>query len=182
MREIYDGRYAVDIEGKVYSLRNNAGNIRKSPLCLKERIGRAGYSSLCLYVPNNTNKGYICVSTHRIVAETFIPNPHNKPQVNHLDGNKLNNHVTNLEWVTASENMQHAHKNGLVTHSYPYKGKFNGEHNKSIPIRQLTLDGELIQTFPSSQEAQRQGFSQGNIHMVIQGKRKSHKGFKWELA
>jgi hypothetical protein len=68
----------------------------------------------------NSEKGYGVVSIqghpnklHRVVAKCFIPNPNNKPQINHLDGNKLNNNIQNLEWVTNSENQKHAYSIGL---------------------------------------------------------------------
>lgn len=72
----------------------------------KPQHNQKGYQTLML-----AGKGYLI---HRLVAEKFVPNPENKPQVNHIDGNKDNNCFTNLEWVTNSENRQHAVKEGLI--------------------------------------------------------------------
>ena len=80
------------------------------------------------------------MSLHQLIAQTFIPNPENKPMVNHIDGNTFNNCVSNLEWCTQSENMQHAIQTGLI----------NNETNKErsdktkVPVYQLELDGSII--------------------------------------
>jgi hypothetical protein len=86
---------------------SNYGNIRKGDKLKKGSITSRGYLSVHL-------KGKNC-KVHRLVAEHFILNPLNKPQVNHIDSNKLNNHVSNLEWVTASENVKHSYSNGRVS-------------------------------------------------------------------
>lgn len=76
-------------------------------------ISNSGYLRIAVNDPRYTYKKNINLSVHRLVAETFIPNPENKPIVNHKNGNKLDNHVENLEWVTYSENRQHAYNNNL---------------------------------------------------------------------
>ncbi len=81
---------------------------------------------------------------HRLVAELFIDNPLNKPYVNHKDGNRSNNNVNNLEWVTPSENTQHAVKTGLF------------KSGVAKPVNQYNLDGELMMTYESATEASRQ--------------------------
>ena len=80
-----------------------------------------------IYKPNGYKIVWITIDgkqkillAHRIVAKTYLPNPENKPQVNHIDGNKLNNRLNNLEWCTDSDNKKHAYKTGLMTPGNQY--------------------------------------------------------------
>lgn len=100
--EGYEGLYKVSNLGNIHSI--------KSHYILKGSIDTMGYRIVNLS-KNKTNKHFYI---HRLVAKAFIPNPDNKPQVNHIDGNKLNNNITNLEWVTGKENIRHASKNNLL--------------------------------------------------------------------
>lgn len=92
-----------------YSINNN-GIIINSRGNEKASQYKDGYLSTTLYNNGVGTKKRV----HRLVAEAFIPNPYNKPDINHKDGNKLNNSVNNLEWATKSENMTHAYQTGLV--------------------------------------------------------------------
>lgn len=88
---------------------------------------------------------------HRLVAETFIPNPEDKREVNHKDGDKLNNRADNLEWATRSENQKHAYKIGLQKSSKKQKqavSKWNKE-NRIKSVHQYKLNGEPIKTYKS---------------------------------
>jgi hypothetical protein len=90
---------------------SNFGNIKnkKTNHILRGCSDKHNYKYYQLFSDDNKTKQFSC---HRLVADLFIPNPDNKPQVNHIDSNKKNNHVDNLEWMTASENVKHAIKNG----------------------------------------------------------------------
>lgn len=103
--------YYVDESGSVYSMykKGGAGKLQATPSKINTSKSSNGYSIVHLY-ENGKRK---TVQVHRLIALAFIPNPLGKKEVNHKDGNKLNNKVENLEWVTPSENLSHAVKNGL---------------------------------------------------------------------
>ena len=102
MKKIRDYKmYKVTKDGKVWSERSKRF---LSPL-------RRGHYECVTLAVNGKNEHR---AIHRLVAEAYIPNPHNKPIVNHIDGNKTNNEVSNLQWTTTAENTQHAYDNGLI--------------------------------------------------------------------
>ncbi len=101
---IFGGEYSVTSDGKVYSLKHGKKELKGGRCC---KGGKYIYVTI---FQNGKGKNY---SIHRLVAQAFIPNPNSLPQVNHIDGNSLNNNVSNLEWVTNSENQIHAYRTGL---------------------------------------------------------------------
>lgn len=120
----FDKRYAITSDGRVLS------KFKKwQPLRAGTKPG--GYLFVGLYQSGIEKESYKMV--HRLVAEAFIPNPDGKPEVNHKDGNKLNNDVGNLEWVTRSENATHGVKHDLLKHGFNhYSSKLNPEQVLAI--------------------------------------------------
>ena len=107
----YEGLYQVSNMGQVKRLctkvnaKNNSTRIKKEKI-LKKATYSWGYEYVCLSVNVKREKKKV----HRLVAETFIPNPNNLPQVNHINGVKNDNRVSNLEWCNNSENMKHMYR------------------------------------------------------------------------
>lgn len=97
---------------KNYSV-SNLGRVRNDNTFHIRKLTKNNDGYLRTNITDRKNKSHKEIKVHRAVAELFIPNPHNYPQVNHIDGNKENNCVTNLEWVTAQKNIQHAIKLNL---------------------------------------------------------------------
>lgn len=124
MKEIFFKGYSIDSDGIVY---NEKGDT------LKTQINKYGYLNLAICTDGKTKNFLV----HRLIAKAFIPNPGNKPMVNHIDGNKLNNKISNLEWVTARENAVHAIEEKL------YKNVNILNTNESIEIISLFNNGSF---------------------------------------
>ena len=134
--------------------------------------------------------GYLAVSllkkgkrknkrVHRIVAETFLNNnDKNKNVVNHIDGDKTNNNINNLEWCTQQENVQHALKTGLAV--FNPKLLIKNRKNKGREIIQLDTEGNAIREWKTITEAERElGFKSSHISECCSGKCKTSRGFVW---
>lgn len=154
----YNGQittYQITTEGKLYNT--------KTKNWLKGQINKNGYLTYYITIDGLRKRLY----AHRMVAETYIPNPNRKEQVNHKDGNKLNNSVDNLEWVTCSENILHA---------------MNNELNKSRKkIYCFNKRKELICTYESiAKLCELTGYNQSWLAILLQrNKKQEYKGYYW---
>ena len=161
----FKGLYQISNYGRVKSLGNKSNHKREK--ILKANLSNKNYYKICLN-KNNIRKTF---TVHRLVAETFIENVFLKKEINHIDGNKHNNRIDNLEWVTRKENQIHAYKNKLQI------AKKNNE--RSFPIYQLNLDGKIINKFPSIMEAERKtGIKNANIARACK-RNQTTCGYKW---
>ena len=137
---------------------------------------RNGYLAVDLYKDSERSTKRV----HRLVAEAFVPNPDNKPEVNHKDGNKRNNDASNLEWVTSKENCRHAWDNGLMSPSYGMRGKANpNAGRKSKPFR-IIETGEVFDTLYDCEKA----INGNNRHIndCLRGRQKQHRGYHFEYV
>lgn len=165
-------RYKVSSHGRIICL--NWCRTGKPRLCRLTKM-RDGYLRVEIdCVPK---------SVHRIVAETFIPNPEGKPCVDHVDTNRKNNCVDNLRWCTQKENSNNPLSKKHYSDNAAMLGKFGAEHNSSISIVQLTKDGKFIKKWTCSYEVQRElGINQSAITKCCRGKQKTAGGFRWMYA
>ena len=146
----YEGLYAVTSCGKVWSY--------KRKKFLTPYTVRGGYMQVKLLKDNEKKQYYV----HRLVAEAYIPNPDNLPQVNHKDENKANNCLQNLEWCDAKYNTNYGTRNEKI----------------KKPILQFSLDGEFIREWDCATDVGKEVC--GNICKCLKGRQKSSYGYIWK--
>ena len=167
----YEGLYQCSNLGRIKSLDREITVTRKNTFTkllkggIRTQQNRTGYKAITLFKDGKRATYYV----HRLVAETFIPNPMNLPMVNHIDEIRTNNCVFNLEWCTHQENLTH--------------GTANERKNRklSTPIIGIHISTGKKITFPSMMEAGRNGFHQSEISLCCNGKKDQHKNYKWNF-
>jgi hypothetical protein len=144
----YEELYQVSNYGRVKALERRVYSQKRNfvykPLILKASLGKRGYFEikLCLNYTSKSKK------IHRLIAEYFIPNPEKKPQVNHIDGNKLNNEISNLEWVNNRENSCHRVKSSNCTSQYTGVSYFKRDNKwrSSIQVNGVSVRFGMFKT------------------------------------
>lgn len=163
---ILKGCYLVSNLGRIKSIPRN-GTVKYERIIIS-KLNNCGYVIVNLRIKGFKKTFYV----HRLVAEAFIENNFNKEQINHIDGDKCNNNIFNLEWCTPSENINHAKKNGLQC-----------ECPNRIKIKQYDIMGNYLNTFNSIKEASTKTNSYASaIGLCVRGKRKQTNNFIWKKS
>lgn len=163
----YNGHYQISNHGNVRSFKNSRHGISEKSKLLSTPKLKNGYNCVGLSNNGKVTTKYI----HHLVADAFIPNPKCKPQINHIDGNKENNNVSNLEWVTVSENCIHANKNGLIN-----KAKGEGHpHSKIRAVDVLQIRSIYSQKFFTQKEiSEAYGIGITQVSYIVNNKKWKH--------
>jgi uncharacterized protein (DUF2147 family) len=174
MKQIKDyPNYLITTDGRIFNL--------KKMIFLKKLLNNSGYYNICLYNENG-GKFYL---VHRIMAQTYLPKDDTRNFVNHIDGNKENNFLCNLEWCTHKENMQHAWENGLSKTSE--KQRQNGRNTIHIALkaanelkRKKIIDISNGKIYNSSKEAALElGYKKETLANWLNGHRENKTSLKY---
>lgn len=179
--------YTINTNGEVWSYlkkrRNELGRIigtitSDTGQKIKGSLDSKGYRYIHVRRKDGTR---VCPKIHRLVALAFLPNDYEKPQINHIDGDKTNNRVENLEWCTNSENQLHAYNLGLNKPRYgKYNYQWDSKAKNNQPVIQKDEEGNEINRFNSIAQASRSiGCGRSNIANALRSKSHYAKGYYW---
>lgn len=176
----FEEYYQVSNYGNIKSLTRFDGIRERQGQEIKQSLKYNGYLQVGLR-KNSERKFY---SVHRLVAIHFIDNPENKPQVNHIDCNKQNNNINNLEWATSKENLHHAKINGLRNNmpkgeKHPSFGKFAENSKTAKPVIRYERKTGKTKLYEAKILAKNDGFDVTSISKCCHKKLKTHKGYEW---
>lgn len=175
----YEDYYQASSIGRVRSVdryidKGFCKNVLLGGIVLKNNIGTNGYLYVNLCIRGVVNRR----SVHSLVAHTFLLNPLSKCDVNHINSNRMDNTVGNLEYSTRSENIKHGYDFGNKI--APMKGKTGKLHSKSKSVVKLSMKGNLLDEFGSQREASRvTGIDNSDIAKCCRGEQMTSGGFKW---
>jgi hypothetical protein len=174
----YESAYEVSNYGRVRSMdRVDSAGRHLSGVILNQSMKREGYLKVALCREGVAKT----LTVHRLVAEVFLQNTDNKPQVNHLNGIKTDNRAVNLEWATKSENLKHKYR--VLDFESPMTGKFYGSNPNSKGVRQYSLDGDYIAEYSSMKEAaEAVGCKPNGVSRACSGELRQSGGFRWTLT
>lgn len=174
----YKGKYQVSNLGRVKSLYHVVIRKNGHPMPINEKILKPGVSSngyFTIVLAKNGNKNTRTI--HRLVASHFIENIDNKKEVNHKDGDKLNNRVSNLEWVTPSQNIKHSYDTGLKT---ILTGKYSHIYGSNNPRSRKVIDIKTGEVFDTIAEASKKvNFTKHHVCNMLNGHRKNITNLKY---
>ena len=159
----YEGSYKVSNLGNVKSLDRQCGFMKRKGQLLHPSTFK-GYKIVGLSLPSS----HSTCRVHRLMMIAFVPNPENKPEVNHIDGDKGNNNLNNLEWATSKENIRHFYRIGMM--------------KRFKPVNMYSIDGLFLKRFKSVAGAVREiGIFRHSIYESCTGKRSQAGGYKWKF-
>lgn len=174
----FEGYYMISNIGRVKSVKRYYSNSKRTSI-VQEKIRKLtndrGYLKVNLYINGEETKRFV----HRLVAEAFIPNPNNHPDVNHLFGVKNDNRVSKLEWATEKENMDHAKRE--LGHDFSSGIRHKGKtHIQSKKVKQIDPNtNKTIKIWDCVSDVRRSGIA-GSVSMCANGKLNTSGGYKWE--
>ncbi len=163
----FEGYYYADIYGNIYDRRKNI---------MKQREDKNGYKIIDFTISYKRYRGKL---VHRLIAQTFIPNPNNLPEINHKDEDKANNCVSNLEWCDKKYNINYGTCIKRISKNLKNKST---KGRKKRTVLQFDLDNNLIAEYSSTRECEKFGFNHSSVGAVCNNKKyyKTYKGYIWK--